>query len=58
MELISSWISVGMPELEEGKGAEVLRNLFLNLLMTRHSAEILVEEVMDSQKDLHPIRLA
>jgi len=58
MELISSWISIGMLELGEKKGMDVLRNLFLNLLTTRHSAEMLVEEVMDSQKDLHPIRLA
>jgi len=47
-----------MLELGEERGMDVLRNLFLNLLTTLHSAEMLVEEVMDSQKDLHPIRLA
>lgn len=57
MELIKSWISVGMPKLEEEKEVDMLRNLFLNLLTTRHSAEMLVEKVMDSQKDLYPVRL-
>lgn len=58
MELIRFWISVDMPLLEEEREVVELRNLFLNLFTTRHRAEILVVEVMDSQKDLHPIRLA
>lgn len=58
MELIRFWISVDMPLLEGEREVVELRNLFLNLFTTRHRTEILVVEVMDSQKDLHPIRLA
>lgn len=52
MELIRFWISVEMPLLEGEREVVELRNLFLNLFTTRHRAEILVVEVMDSQKDL------
>lgn len=57
MVLIKFWISLETPKLAVSGALQTLRNLFLNLLIIFHNAEMLVKEVMNSLKALHPFRL-